>query len=481
MASSLNAQRCEDFEIRVGNLPYSEDLTFNDYHFKRRLFSKPCISGRRPWKLENKYIEDLEDCLHNALNSKENEISLSDNLSWEVHKIGNPLTYENPKDATESNVSYGSSYFDLLRPYAYVKCSKYIFDLLLKAGEDEIMFKDQILRLTVSKGIRSDNIEIFVGNLPYSEDLDYYDYCHKIGLFSKACISGRRPWKSEKRYIEKLETCLTGFLVECFSGPEFCYELGAECEPFVKVHKIVNPLTYEDPKDVTESDNFRPYAFVKCADGPQGRLLLQIWKQYGIDFEGSNLRLAISKGIPSDQPKNIGGSRISMDSLSNLDLGTLYSQRVFVGNLPHYCQEKDLADLFSKFGKVVEVNINKSKNLPDSQKSVPNSGFVFFEDKKAVAECLSQKPINLPNGHRLNVENNKIRDEINNTNSKKNKSISLHPLAIASSYLDDINWHINRTLFKDVPNLDDNERRKFEEQTDFDNKIADEQGMYLAI
>ena len=323
--------------------------------------------------------------------------------------------------------------------------------------------------------------EIFVGNLPYSEDLTKDDFRQKRGLFSKACISGRRPWKSEKRYIEKLETCLTGFLVECFSGPEFCYELGAECEPFVKVHKIVNPLTYEDPKDVTESDNFRPYAFVKCADGPQGRLLLQIWKQYGIDFEGSNLRLAISKGIPSDQPKNIGGSRISMNSLSNLDLGTLYSQRVFVGNLPHYCQEKDLADLFSKFGRVVEVNINKSKNLPDSQKSVPNSGFVFFEDKKAVAECLSQKPINLPNGHRLNIENNKIRDEINNTNSKKNKSISLHPLAIACSYLDDINWHINRTLFKDVPNLDDNERRKFEEQTDFDNKIADEQGMYLAI
>ena len=166
-----------------------------------------------------------------------------------------------------------------------------------------------------------------------------------------------------------------------------------------------------------------------------------------------------------------------MNSLSNYP----DSHQVFVGNLPHYCQEQDLADLFSKFGKVVEVNINKSKNLPDSQKSVPNSGFVFFEDKKAVAECLSQKPINLPNGHRLNVENNKIRDEINNTNSKKNKSISLHPLAIASSYLDDINWHINRTLFKDVPNLDDNERRKFEEQTDFDNKIADEQGMYLAI
>ena len=170
-----------------------------------------------------------------------------------------------------------------------------------------------------------------------------------------------------------------------------------------------------------------------------------------------------------------------MNSLSNYP----DSHQVFVGNLPHYCQEQDLADLFSKFGKVVEVHINtkgfaQSRNLPERQKSVPNFGFVFFEDKKAVAECLSHTPINLPNGHRLNVENNKVRDEIN-ANSKKNKSVSLHPLAIASSYLDDINWHITLTLLKDVPNLDDTERRKLDEQTDFDNKIADEQGMYLAI
>jgi len=103
-----------------------------------------------------------------------------------------------------------------------------------------------------------------------------------------------------------------------------------------------------------------------------------------------------------------GGSRIGMNSLSNYP----DSHRVFVGNLPHYCQEQDLADLFSKFGKVVDVRINtkgvaQSKNLPDSQKSVPNFGFVVFEDEKAATECLSHKPINLPNGHRLNVETKK--------------------------------------------------------------------------
>ena len=51
--------------------------------------------------------------------------------------------------------------------------------------------------------------------------------------------------------------------------------------------------------------------------------------------------------------------------------------------------------------------VAQSKNLPDSQKSVPNFGFVVFEDEKAATECLSHKPINLPNGHRLNVETKK--------------------------------------------------------------------------
>ena len=371
MASSCD----ENFEIRVGNLPYSEDLTYNDYHFKRGLFSKACISGRWPWKLEKRYIEDLEECLSNALYEK--EILVSNNLlpDWfKVHKIGNPLTYENPKDATELNVSYGSNLFDLFRPYAYVKCSKYIFDLLLKAGEDEIMFKDQILRLTVSKGIRSDNFEIFVGNLPYSEDLTYDDYQLKRGLFSKACISGRRPWKLEKRYIEKLETHLTGFLYSAMCEPQFGYELDRS-EPSVKVHKIVNPLTYEDPKEATESNHFRPYAFVKCTDGPEGRLLLKIVELYGITLEGSNLRLAISKGVPSDLPNHISDDII--------------------------------------------------------------------------------------------------------TNSKKKKSVSLHPLAIASSYLDDINWHVIRTSFIDVPKLNGTEHRKFEDQTEFDDKIVNAQGMYF--
>ena len=150
MASSLNAQRCEEFEIFVGDLPYSKDLTYDDYRQKRGLFSKACISGRRPWKLEKRYIEDLEECLNNCLIDQINLIS--DNscevgFRVEVHKIVNPLTYENLKYATKSNH---------FRPYAFVKCSKIICDLLLNAGEAGITFKDSKLRLTISEGIPSD-------------------------------------------------------------------------------------------------------------------------------------------------------------------------------------------------------------------------------------------------------------------------------------------------------------------------------------
>ena len=67
---------------------------------------------------------------------------------------------------------------------------------------------------------------------------------------------------------------------------------------------------------------------------------------------------------------------------------------------------------FSLFFQVVDVRINnkgvaQSKNLPDGTKGVPNFGFVVFEDEKAAADCLSQKPIYLPDGHRLNVETKK--------------------------------------------------------------------------
>jgi len=110
-----------------------------------------------------------------------------------------------------------------------------------------------------------------------------------------------------------------------------------------------------------------------------------------------------------ENPGRGGGSRMGNNTLNNFP----DSHQVFVGNLPHDCREDDLQELFSKFGKVVDVRINnkgvtQSRNLPESsQKSVPNFGFVVFEDEKAANACLTHKPINLPNGHRLNVETKK--------------------------------------------------------------------------
>ena len=37
------------------------------------------------------------------------------------------------------------------------------------------------------------------------------------------------------------------------------------------------------------------------------------------------------------------------------------SQQLFVGNLPHNCSNEDLVELFSKYGKVVDVRINQKQ------------------------------------------------------------------------------------------------------------------------
>ena len=49
-----------------------------------------------------------------------------------------------------------------------------------------------------------------------------------------------------------------------------------------------------------------------------------------------------------DGPSRGGGSRMGNNTLNNFP----DSHQVFVGNLPHQCQESDLEELFSKFGKV---------------------------------------------------------------------------------------------------------------------------------
>ena len=101
----------------------------------------------------------------------------------------------------------------------------------------------------------------------------------------------------------------------------------------------------------------------------------------------------MSTDVEGGGDRNPGAGR--KNSLSSYP----YSHRVFVGNLPRRCVESNLKDIFSKFGNVVNVRIDYN--------GLARNGFVIFEDEKSVADCLSQKPIYLPDGHRLNVETKK--------------------------------------------------------------------------
>ena len=49
---------------------------------------------------------------------------------------------------------------------------------------------------------------------------------------------------------------------------------------------------------------------------------------------------------------------------------------------------------------MIDVRINNR----NSRNGVPNIAFVSFENEKSAANCLSQRPIYLPDGHRLNVD-----------------------------------------------------------------------------
>lgn len=48
--------------------------------------------------------------------------------------------------------------------------------------------------------------------------------------------------------------------------------------------------------------------------------------------------------------------------------------KVYVGNLPQDIRERDLEDVFYKFGKIVEVDLHASKGVPFA--------FIEFEDPR---------------------------------------------------------------------------------------------------
>jgi hypothetical protein len=65
-------------------------------------------------------------------------------------------------------------------------------------------------------------------------------------------------------------------------------------------------------------------------------------------------------------------------------------QQVFVGNLPQDITEDELRKIFSKYGSIADVRINRT-NQKQSAGRTPNYGFVTFEDTKIVKSILSQK------------------------------------------------------------------------------------------
>lgn len=83
------------------------------------------------------------------------------------------------------------------------------------------------------------------------------------------------------------------------------------------------------------------------------------------------------------------------------------NQQLFVGNLPHNIQERDLKSFFEKHGKVIDVRINRK----GASSNVPNFGFVIFEETETVQSILDMKPIFWGETHRLNVEEKKQRGD----------------------------------------------------------------------
>ncbi|KAF2361779.1 RNA recognition motif domain [Trinorchestia longiramus] len=91
------------------------------------------------------------------------------------------------------------------------------------------------------------------------------------------------------------------------------------------------------------------------------------------------------------------------------------TQQIFVGNVPPTVTNEELRETFVKFGKILEVRINPGKSKVSAgpatngkaPNSVPNIGFITFEEEESVRKVLNARPIKLGSNHRLNVEEKK--------------------------------------------------------------------------
>jgi RNA recognition motif-containing protein len=67
------------------------------------------------------------------------------------------------------------------------------------------------------------------------------------------------------------------------------------------------------------------------------------------------------------------------------------SHQLFFGNVPRGATQDELREIFSKFGRIAELRIHSKSQKNHSAGSLPNYGFITFEDQQAVQNCLNAR------------------------------------------------------------------------------------------
>ncbi|XP_049780597.1 ras GTPase-activating protein-binding protein 1 isoform X1 [Schistocerca cancellata] len=78
------------------------------------------------------------------------------------------------------------------------------------------------------------------------------------------------------------------------------------------------------------------------------------------------------------------------------------SHQLFLGNIPHHATEEDLKELFSAYGRIVNLRIHAKQNTGNR----PNYGFIIYEEASSVQTLLNKRPIYFQD-QKLNVEEKK--------------------------------------------------------------------------
>ena len=82
-------------------------------------------------------------------------------------------------------------------------------------------------------------------------------------------------------------------------------------------------------------------------------------------------------------------------------------QWIFIEGLPHDCSEDDLIELFNKYGKVIDVQIDKTDDIRHSNNadnSNLGSGVIEFEQTDSVERVLKDRPIMLHDSLTLKIK-----------------------------------------------------------------------------